>query len=172
VTLTGGVFLRRAGTLLDARRRRDDRQSAEAHQGTSVGWAPNGGIMSKYAVGIYSAPPRNGKPGPQCGRQAQVPGGPPSRERARRRAGHRRDLHGSARKDGRADGIISGRARRDGRRFLRTADGRLIALLTDGEQLEIPSVVRRSTTATALARLTRWSRDRGDQALAVRARQR
>ena len=95
----------------------------------------NGGILSKYSVGVYSTTPAEWKPDHSAELQAQVAAWPthPVTENA--------DGAGTVetytvRRDGdRATGIVIGRLE-DGSRFLSsTEDDELIALLIDGDPL-------------------------------------
>ena len=65
LTLTGGLpyLRRRRQQLLDARHRRDGRRNARSKPGQFGLVGANGGIMSKYSVGVYSTTPgREWKP--------------------------------------------------------------------------------------------------------------
>lgn len=95
----------------------------------------NGGILSKYSVGVYSTRPTQWKPDRSAHLQAQVDGWPtvPVTENADGRGVV--ETYTVRRDDGRATGIIIGRLD-DGSRFLSTTeDDELIELLTDGDPL-------------------------------------
>lgn len=96
----------------------------------------NGGIQSKYSVGIYSTAPGPWRADRSSELQAQIDGAPrvPVTENA--------DGVGTVetytvrRDNGRLTGIVIGRLDTDGSRFLATTeDDDLISLLTDGEPL-------------------------------------
>ncbi|GAB4964470.1 hypothetical protein MAHJHV55_31560 [Mycobacterium avium subsp. hominissuis] len=104
--------------------------------------AANGGIMSKYSVGVYSTTPVNWKPDNSAALRAEVAARP--------------TVPVTVRADGRATietytvrydwpvrtGIIIGRLDDDGSRFLAlTEDPELVGLLSDGEPLGASIVV-------------------------------
>jgi acetyl-CoA C-acetyltransferase len=105
--------------------------------------AANGGIMSKYSVGVYSTTPVNFKPDNSAALHAEVAARP--------------KMPVTVKADGSATietytvrydwpvrtGIIIGRLDDDGSRFLAlTEDPDLVGLLSDGEPLGAPIVVR------------------------------
>ncbi|MBW0018281.1 MAG: acetyl-CoA acetyltransferase [Mycobacterium sp.] len=103
----------------------------------------NGGVLSKYSVGVYSTAPAQWRPDRGAKLQAQIDSGPtvPVTENA--------DGPGivetyTVRRDGgRLTGIIVGRLDADDSRFLATTeDNELIALLTDGDPVGKPVRVR------------------------------
>jgi acetyl-CoA C-acetyltransferase len=103
----------------------------------------NGGIMSKYSVGVYSAAPAEWKRDRSAQLQAQI------RQATTQKVTEHADGRGTietytVRRDGgRLTGIIVGRLDADGTRFLATTeDDDLIALLTDGDPLGQPVSVR------------------------------
>lgn len=96
----------------------------------------NGGIMSKYSVGVYSSTPAPWRPDGSAALQAQID--------ARPRVAGTRDVDGpgtietySVRYDWPVrTGIIVGRRDADGSRFLAvTTDDDLVALMSDGDPL-------------------------------------
>lgn len=102
----------------------------------------NGGVMSKYSVGVYSTTAAEWKPDGSAPLQARIDSAPsvPVTERA--------DGHGTVetytvrRDNGRLTGIVIGRLD-DGSRFLATTeDDESIAQLTDGDPLGKPVRVR------------------------------
>jgi acetyl-CoA C-acetyltransferase len=103
----------------------------------------NGGIMSKYSVGIYSTTPAEWKPDRSAQLQAQIDQAPtqPVTERADGPATI--ETYTVRRDDGRLTGIIAGRLDADDSRFLATTeDDDLIALLTGADPLGQPVSVR------------------------------
>jgi acetyl-CoA C-acetyltransferase len=103
----------------------------------------NGGIMSKYSVGVYSATPAEWKPDRSAWLQAQIHQVPtqPVTERADGLATI--ETYTVRRDSGRLTGIIVGRLDEDDSRFLATTENDdLIALLTDGDPLGRPVCVR------------------------------
>ena len=96
----------------------------------------NGGIMSKYSVGIYSTIPVEWKPDRSAQLQAQIDRWPTQSviERADGRGSV--ETYTVRRDGGRLTGIIIGRLDGDDSRFLATTeDDDLIALLTEGDPL-------------------------------------
>jgi acetyl-CoA C-acetyltransferase len=103
----------------------------------------NGGIMSKYSVGIYSTTPVEWKPDRSARLQEQLDGGPtvPVTETADGPATV--ETYTVRRDGGKLTGIIIGRLDADQSRFLATTeDDDLIALLTDDDPLGRSVVVR------------------------------
>jgi acetyl-CoA C-acetyltransferase len=96
----------------------------------------NGGIMSKYSVGVYSTIPVEWKPDRSAELQAQIDRSPTQPVTERADGPGRIETYTARRDDGRLTGIIVGRLEADGSRFLATTeDDDLIALLTDGDPL-------------------------------------
>jgi acetyl-CoA C-acetyltransferase len=96
----------------------------------------NGGIMSKYSVGVYSATPVVWRPDRSAQLQAQIHRAPsqPVTERADGPATI--ETYTVRRDSGQLTGIIVGRLDEDDSRFLATTENEdLIALLTDGDPL-------------------------------------
>jgi acetyl-CoA C-acetyltransferase len=103
----------------------------------------NGGILSKYSVGIYSATPAEWKPDRSAELQAQVAQAPAQPVTEHADGPGTVETYTVRRDGGRPTGIIIGRLDADGSRFLATTeDDDSIALLTDGEPLRHSVVVR------------------------------
>lgn len=103
----------------------------------------NGGIMSKYSVGIYSTTPVEWKPDGSARLQAQIAAAPtqPVTEHADGPATV--ETYTVRRDGGRPTGIIVGRLDADDSRFLATTEDKdLIALLIAGDPLKQPVWVR------------------------------
>lgn len=95
----------------------------------------NGGILSKYSVGVYSTTPADWKPDRSPELQAQVSGWPTEAVTERADGAGTVETYTVRRDDGRPTGIVIGRLD-DGSRFLSTTeDDELIALLIDGDPL-------------------------------------
>ena len=95
----------------------------------------NGGILSKYSVGIYSTAPAEWKPDRGAQAQEQVANWPTEAVTERADGAATVETYTVRRDDGRPTGIIIGRLD-DGSRFLSTTeDDELIALLIDGDPL-------------------------------------
>jgi acetyl-CoA C-acetyltransferase len=95
----------------------------------------NGGILSKYSVGIYSTTPTDWKPDRSAELQAQVAGWPTETVAEAAEGDATVETYTVRRDSGRLTGIVIGRLD-DGSRFLSTTeDDELIALLTDGDPL-------------------------------------
>jgi acetyl-CoA C-acetyltransferase len=96
----------------------------------------NGGIMSKYSVGVYSTTPVEWKPDRSAELQAQIDRSPTQPVTERADGPGRVETYTARRDDGRVTGIIVGRLDADGSRFLATTeDDDFIALITDGDPL-------------------------------------
>ena len=105
----------------------------------------NGGILSKYSVGVYSTTPAEWKPDRSAQLQAQVTGWATQAVTENADGSGVVETYTVRRDDGRPTGIIIGRLDDDssGSRFLSTTeDDELIALLTDGDPLGKPVRVR------------------------------
>ncbi len=95
----------------------------------------NGGILSKYSVGVYSTTPTEWKPDRSARLQAQIDDGPTVSVTENADGTGTVETYTVRRDDLRATGIVIGRLD-DGSRFLSTTeDDELIALLTDGDPL-------------------------------------
>ncbi|KLO35885.1 acetyl-CoA acetyltransferase [Mycobacterium nebraskense] len=95
----------------------------------------NGGILSKYSVGVYSTTPAGWKPDRSAQAQQQVANWPTEAVTENADGVGTVETYTVRRDDGRPTGIIIGRLD-DGSRFLSTTeDDELIALLIDGDPL-------------------------------------
>lgn len=95
----------------------------------------NGGILSKYSVGVYSTTPAEWKPDRNAELQARIDGGPTEAVTENADGVGTVETYTVRRDDGRPTGIVIGRLD-DGSRFLSTTeDEELIALLIDGDPL-------------------------------------
>jgi acetyl-CoA C-acetyltransferase len=102
----------------------------------------NGGIMSKYSVGVYSTTPAAWKPDRSAELQAQVGAWATQPVTEKADGAGTVETYTVRRDRGRATGIVVGRLD-DGSRFLSTTeDAESIALLTDGDPLGGPVRVR------------------------------
>jgi acetyl-CoA C-acetyltransferase len=99
----------------------------------------NGGILSKYSVGVYSTAPAEWKPDRSAQLQAQVDSGPTVSVTENADGPGTIETYTVRRDAGRPTGIIIGRLHADRSRFLATTeDDELIALLTEGDPLGQP----------------------------------
>jgi acetyl-CoA C-acetyltransferase len=95
----------------------------------------NGGLLSKYSVGVYSTTPTEWKPDRSPQLQAQVAGWPTQSVTENANGIGTVETYTVRRDDGRPTGIIIGRLDDDSRFLSTTEDEKLIALLTDGDPL-------------------------------------
>ena len=96
----------------------------------------NGGILSKYSVGVYSTTPTEWKPDRGAQLQAQVDSWPTQSVTENADGDATIETYTVRRDSGRPTGIVIGRLAADDGRFLSTTeDDELIALLTDGDPL-------------------------------------
>jgi acetyl-CoA C-acetyltransferase len=95
----------------------------------------NGGLLSKYSVGVYSTTPTEWKPDRSAQLQAQVAGWPTQSVTDNANGTGTVETYTVRRDDGRPTGIIIGRLDDDSRFLCTTEDDELIALLTDGDPL-------------------------------------
>jgi acetyl-CoA C-acetyltransferase len=96
----------------------------------------NGGILSKYSVGVYSTVPAEWTPDRSAQLQAQVDGWPTEAVTEKADGDATIETYTVRHDDGRPTGIIIGRLTGDDSRFLATTeDDELIALLVDGDPL-------------------------------------
>ena len=103
----------------------------------------NGGILSKYSVGIYSTTPTGWTPDRSALSQAQVDGWPTQAVTEKADGPATVETYTVRRDGGRPTGIIIGRLDADDSRFLSTTeDDELIDLLIDGDPLGRPVRVR------------------------------
>jgi acetyl-CoA C-acetyltransferase len=138
LTVTGGLpFFGGAGNNYSMHAIAETVARARAHPGGFGLVGANGGIMSKYSVGVYAAAPAPWRPGNSKELQEQVDAWPAPPE------AHHPDgwavietytvRHA---RDGKRTGIVIGRLDADGRRFVARGDDRddgLLELLTTGE---------------------------------------
>jgi acetyl-CoA C-acetyltransferase len=138
LTVTGGLpFFGGAGSNYSMHAIAEVVQRVREHRGSYGLVGANGGIMSKYSVGVYSATPAPWRAGDSAGLQEQVDGWP-ARPQTRQADGWATIdtytvRHG---KDGARTGIVVGRLESNGLRFLARSDERdhdIIALLSAGE---------------------------------------
>jgi acetyl-CoA C-acetyltransferase len=95
----------------------------------------NGGLLSKYSVGVYSTTPTGWKPDRSAQLQAQVASWPTQSVTENADGTGTVETYTVRRDDGRQTGILIGRLD-DGSRFLSTSeDEELVALLTHGDPL-------------------------------------
>ncbi|MFJ8272023.1 acetyl-CoA acetyltransferase [Streptomyces sp. NPDC094154] len=138
LTLTGGLpFFGGAGNNYSMHAIAETVQRARAKPGTFGFVGANGGMLSKYSVGVYSTTPAPWQADGSAALQAQIDSwpAPPQSHKA----------HGWATietctvkhdRTGRRTGIVVGRLEADGSRFLATTtegDDDILALLADGE---------------------------------------
>lgn len=103
----------------------------------------NGGILSKYSVGVYSTAPAPWRPDRSARLQAQVDGGPTVPVTEHPDGPGTIESYTVRRDNGRRTGIIIGRLDSDGSRFIATTeDDGLIARLTDEDPLGTAVKVR------------------------------
>jgi acetyl-CoA C-acetyltransferase len=96
----------------------------------------NGGILSKYSVGVYSTTPTEWKPDRSAELQAHIGSLPTQAVTEAADGAATIETYTVRRDSGRLTGIIIGRLAADDIRFLSTTeDAELIALLTDGDPL-------------------------------------
>jgi acetyl-CoA C-acetyltransferase len=137
LTLTGGLpFFGGAGNNYSMHGVAEAIAKTRSAPGQFVLVGANGGIMSKYSVGVYSAAPAEWKPDRSAQLQAQIhqAASQPVIERADGPATI--ETYTVRRDSGRLTGVIVGRLDKDDSRFLATTENDdLIALLTDGDPL-------------------------------------
>lgn len=143
LTLTGGLpFFGGAGNNYSMHAIAEAVASARSVPGQFTFVGANGGMMSKYAVGVYSTTPVPWKADRSAELQAQADNAPavPVTESAQ---GPATIETYSVRYDwDTRTGIIIGRLDADGTRFLATTeDEDLVALLSDGDPLGAPVTV-------------------------------
>jgi acetyl-CoA C-acetyltransferase len=102
----------------------------------------NGGILSKYSVGVYSATPTPWKPDSSAQLQAQVADWPTQSVTENADGPATVETYTVRRDSGRLTGIIIGRLADDSRFLSTTEDEELIALLTDGDPIGRTVTVR------------------------------
>jgi acetyl-CoA C-acetyltransferase len=102
----------------------------------------NGGILSKYSVGVYSATPTPWKPDSSAQLQAQVADWPTQSVTENADGPATVETYTVRRDSGRLTGIIIGRLADNSRFLSTTEDEELIALLTDGDPIGRTVTVR------------------------------
>jgi acetyl-CoA C-acetyltransferase len=102
----------------------------------------NGGILSKYSVGLYSTTPAPWKPDSSAQLQAQVADWPTQSVTESADGPATVETYTVRRDSGRLTGIIIGRLADDSRFLATTEDEELIALLTDGDPIGSTVAVR------------------------------
>lgn len=136
LTLTGGLpFFGGAGNNYSMHAIAETVQQLRSRPGEFGLVGANGGILSKYSVGVYSTTPTEWKPDRSAQAQAEVDGWPTVAVTEQADGAGTVETYTVRRDDGRATGIIIGRLD-DGSRFLSTTeDDELIALLIKGDPL-------------------------------------
>jgi acetyl-CoA C-acetyltransferase len=161
LTLTGGLpFFGGAGNNYSMHAIAETVHRARAAPGSVGLVGANGGILSKYSVGLYSTEPVGWRPGRDAEAQAGIDGWA-GVEQARDADGWATVETYTVNHTRRGPiGVVVGRLESDGRRFLARAvdgDDDLLGLLTGGEPLEARVFVRSSgegnRVATGRARL-------------------
>ena len=159
LTLTGGLpFFGGAGNNYSMHAIAETVQRARRTPGSYGLVGANGGIMSKYSAGVYSATPAAWTPDRSAELQAEIDGWP-APEQARQADGPAtiETYTVTHRRDGTRTGIVVGRLDRDGRRFVAKGDdpGLLDLLSTAKEPIGQAVYVRsfgfgnRATTSRA-----------------------
>jgi acetyl-CoA C-acetyltransferase len=144
LTLTGGLpFFGGAGNNYSMHAIAEAVAAARSAPGQFAFVGANGGMMSKYSVGVYSAAPVPWMPDRSAERQAQIDGGAGDAVTEHAEGAATIETY-SVRYDWETrTGIIIGRLDADGSRCLATTeDDDLVALLSDGEPLGVPITVR------------------------------
>jgi acetyl-CoA C-acetyltransferase len=138
LTLTGGLpFFGGAGNNYSMHGIAETVQRCRAHPGTYGFVGANGGLLSKYSVGIYSTAPAPWRPDRSAAMQAEINAWPAPEQ------AHRADGWGTIEtytvkhgREGARTGIVVGRLDADGRRFLamtERGDDEILDLLSSGE---------------------------------------
>ena len=143
LTVTGGLpFFGGAGNnySMHAVAETVDRMRSTPGQFGLVG--ANGGILSKYSVGVYSTTPTPWKPDSSAQLQAQVADWPTQSVTENADGPATVETYTVRRDSGRLTGIIIGRLADNSRFLSTTEDEELIALLTDGDPIGSTVAVR------------------------------
>jgi acetyl-CoA C-acetyltransferase len=137
LTLTGGLpFFGGAGNNYSMHAVAETVARMRSAPGTFGLVGANGGILSKYSVGIYSTVPVVWRPDRSAQLQSQVDGWPAEPVTENPDGDAIIETYTVRRDGGRPTGVIVGRLADDDSRFLATSeDEELIALLIDGEPL-------------------------------------
>jgi len=144
LTLTGGLpFFGGAGNNYSMHAIAEAVTAARSAPGRFALVGANGGMQSKYSVGVYSATPAPWTPDRSATRQAQLDSGPAVAVTEHADGPATIETY-SVRYDWETrTGIVIGRLEADGSRFLATTeDDDLVALLCDGEPLGTAITVR------------------------------
>jgi acetyl-CoA C-acetyltransferase len=148
LTLTGGLpFFGGAGNNYSMHAIAEAVQRARSAPGSYALVGANGGVMTKYSAGIYSTRPAAWVPDDSAGLQAEVDGwAAPEQAHVADGPAVIETYTVKHARDGRRTGIVIGRLRRDGRRFIaRGDDPDLLDLLaTAKEPIGQPVYVRSS----------------------------
>lgn len=138
LTVTGGLpFFGGAGNNYSMHAIASTVQRARRNPGGYGFVGANGGVLSKYSVGVYSTTPSPWRPDDSAGLQREIDGWP-APEEARQADGWATVetytvKHG---RDGRREGVVIGRLEADGRRFIaRGDDPAVLELLGTGEPI-------------------------------------
>jgi acetyl-CoA C-acetyltransferase len=146
LTLTGGLpFFGGAGNNYSMHAIAEAVPRARSAPGSYALVGANGGVMTKYSAGVYSTRPAAWVPDDSAGLQAEVDGwAAPERAHVADGPAVIETYTVKHARDGRRTGIVVGRLRRDGRRFLaRGDDPDLLDLLaTAKEPIGQPVYVR------------------------------
>jgi acetyl-CoA C-acetyltransferase len=150
LTLTGGLpFFGGAGNNYSMHAIAEAVQRARSAPGSYALVGANGGVMTKYSAGIYSTRPAAWVPDDSAGLQAEVDGwAAPEQAHVADGPAVIETYTVKHARDGGRTGIVIGRLRRDGRRFIaRGDDPDLLDLLTTAkEPIGQPVYVRSSGT--------------------------
>jgi acetyl-CoA C-acetyltransferase len=144
LTLTGGLpFFGGAGNNYSMHGVAETIAQMRSHPGQFGLVGANGGLMSKYSVGIYSTTPAEWKPDRSAQLQERVDQAPTEQVTEQADGPGAVETYTVRRDGGRMTGIIIGRLDADGSRFLATTeDEESIAVLTDDDPLGRSIVVR------------------------------
>jgi acetyl-CoA C-acetyltransferase len=144
LTLTGGLpFFGGAGNNYSMHGVAETITKMRSHKGQFGLVGANGGLLSKYSVGIYSTTPAEWKPDRSAQLQAQIGQAPTVPVTEHADGAGTVETYTVRRDSGRLTGIIIGRLDADGSRFLATTEEEeLIAVLTDDDPLGRSVVVR------------------------------
>ena len=137
LTLTGGLpFFGGAGNNYSMHAIAEAVQRARSAPGSYALVGANGGVMTKYSAGIYSTRPAAWVPDDSAGLQAEVDGwAAPEQAHVADGPAVIETYTVKHARDGRRTGIVIGRLRRDGRRFIaRGDDPDLFDLLTTAKE--------------------------------------
>ena len=139
LTVTGGLpFFGGPGSNYSLHAIAETVQRARARPGRYGFVGANGGIMSKYSVGVYSTAPAPWRPDDSAGLQAEIDGWPAVAQARQADGWAAIETYTVARgQDGTRTGIVVGRLGAGGRRFVARSDDRdgdLLALLSSADE--------------------------------------